>query len=877
MKTLIISIALNLILSHTLVANPRQIVIGGLEGEDPGETTEQLQIVLALSGGGARGLAVIGIIKAFEERDIKIVAVAGTSMGGVIGGLYASGYSPDELSSMVGEINFSDFFINAPKRQTMFLTQRQESERHLLSLRFDRLKPVIPQGLTGGQKITSILSRLTAKANYRCGGNFSKLEIPFKTVATDVVSGKEVILDRGSISEAMRATMAFPLALTAVERNGYVLMDGGMVTPIPVTIARSMADSGIFLVAVNTASQLDPKEKLKTPVDIAGQVTTIMTADKLAAELKLADYVIEPDLQGFESADFDSKDSLIAIGYRAGMEAADNIFAAKGRSMSVTKFSFFGDGDVNSEVSVISSSQELSSSIKAELLLKRYTREGLIRTLKHIVQKYHLFQLECSINPSAITILDAGSVSLNITVQENLEVADYQFVFQGNTINSSEELAGLLVNNREQLSSTELKQGLALIEKKYHDDGYDVAFVRAAAIDFDKKAISINIDEAIVRGIDVEENTRTLAWLVRSYFPIRVRQPYTTKQAADGLDNLYGTGLFEQIIVELVPVADGARVRIKVKERYYSQLRLGWHLDDDYKSEQFLELLDDNIRGMGLEYLVHAQYAEERQKYFAQLKLDRIWFSYITARISVYHNRFNRFMYNGSGSFVDTRNERKSGFEISLGQQVERFGTVRGAVIVEKVRTETVAAALTDVYSQRIIQMESIIETFDKMPFPNSGKKLQAEIRFAGRFLGGDVEYTRFASALEIFIPIGKYINFHPKASMGLSSSILPTTEQFYIGGAKSFSGYRQYEYSGDKSVLLNNELRIQLPLNLYLIGRFDAGEVYVHADQIKLKNLRQGWGAFLAFNTPIGPFEFGYGVADSNNNRIYVNFGMAF
>ncbi|MGH8016592.1 MAG: patatin-like phospholipase family protein, partial [Candidatus Zixiibacteriota bacterium] len=240
MKTFILSTALIVIAASLCRADTETIVVGGLDGIDPNSPVVKNEIVMALSGGGARGLASIGIIKAFEEKNIAIAAITGTSMGGVIAGLYACGYTPDELSSIVSDLDFSSFFVDAPGRQTMFLTRRQDFERHLLSIRFDKYKPVIPQGWTGGQKITAVLNRMTTKANYRCGGDFNKLKIPFKTVATDVISGNEVILDSGSISEAMRASMAFPLALTAVETNGYVLMDGGMVTPIPVTIARTM-------------------------------------------------------------------------------------------------------------------------------------------------------------------------------------------------------------------------------------------------------------------------------------------------------------------------------------------------------------------------------------------------------------------------------------------------------------------------------------------------------------------------------------------------------------------------------------------------------------------------------------------------------------
>ncbi len=301
------------------------IVIGGLEGLSVSDKAEHPRVLLALSGGGARGIASIGILKAFHEKGIEVEAITGTSIGGIIGGLYACGYSPNELSNMVNNLDLSGLFSNKPARRTMFLTQRVDRGRHLFSIRFDGFKPVIPRALTAGQKLTSILTNWTTRANYHAGGNFDNLAIPFKTISTDIVSGEEVVLESGSLSDAMRATMGFPLAFTPLDKGERLLMDGGMVTPIPVELVKSMSDSISFTVAVNTVSPLLKKEELLTPVDIANQVTSIMTADRLKEQLDKADYTIKPPLNDIGMSDFESKERLIEIGYESGLTAADSI------------------------------------------------------------------------------------------------------------------------------------------------------------------------------------------------------------------------------------------------------------------------------------------------------------------------------------------------------------------------------------------------------------------------------------------------------------------------------------------------------------------------------------------------------------------------
>ncbi|MCX6833734.1 MAG: patatin-like phospholipase family protein, partial [candidate division Zixibacteria bacterium] len=305
MKTLGSTLVVVLITLASVSAAGFRVDIGGLHGLDPSAPAEQARVALALSGGGARGVSAIGILKAFEEKQIKMVAITGTSFGGVVGGLYACGYTTDELIDFVKGVNIGALVANRPSRTSMFLTRRQEREKYFLSIRFNGWRPEVPRALTGAQEITSLLTRLTLKPDYLAGRDFSSLPIPFKTVGTNVATGDLVIFDHGSLADAMRSTMAFPLALTGVEQGDSILMDGGMLMPVPVEPVWDMVDSGVVIVAVNTTSPLLAARKILTPVDIANQVTTIMTADKLRYQLSLADLVLTPVGPQLVSTDFD--------------------------------------------------------------------------------------------------------------------------------------------------------------------------------------------------------------------------------------------------------------------------------------------------------------------------------------------------------------------------------------------------------------------------------------------------------------------------------------------------------------------------------------------------------------------------------------------
>lgn len=873
MKTLLVTSLLLILLSGTALFADDTIEIGDLDGINPSAASESYSVRLALSGGGARGLSSIGVLKAFEEKGITITAITGTSMGSIVGGLYACGYTPTELNDLVDRIEFTDLFSNAPARSSMFLTQRQARERHLVTVRFDGVKPYIPRGLTAGQKLTSLLTQLTVKANYLGGGDFLQLPIPFRTVCTDIVHGGTVVLDKGSLADAMRASMAFPLAFTGLETGDSILMDGGMVAPVPVSILQSMGDTTVPIIAVNTTSPLLPKNELVTPVDIANQVTSIMTDDRLHRELSQADYVITPQIDQYSSMDFKKKQEIINLGYQAGLTAADSIITMIKRRHDTTRYYV-------SELTISNSTRVRHHTVEDDLLHGEFTRDALVDKLKQISRADSLFSLDASVRPCSAPA-DAGTnakfVSLAVDLHPTFDRRRSTVKFVGNHVFDDSALLKVCDFEGDRITPDDLKQAKSHIADLYARNGYDLAQVRDIKYDFDNQVITILIDEAVIRRIDIANNEVTRDWLVRSYFPLSVGEPYSTEKASQGIANIYGTDLFERVGIDLVPYDSGAVIVLGVTEKKYSQARFGWHWDDAYQSEEFLELLNDNVLGIGAEYLVHARYGTDRQHYYTQLRANRIFSTYLTARLRVFYSNLDRSLFAGEESLIGVRNEQSWGVSMLAGQQIARLGTVTGGLKLEEIRYENEVDHTKEQFGLRSIILESLVENFDQPNFPNTGNKHLLQLQFAGKYLGGEVEFAKYFSSFETYLPFGRYLNYHPKLSIGISRKGLPPSEQFYIGGLHSFSGFRTYQLVGDKVFLFNQELRVKLPLRLYFYGRYDIGEVYQSADQIKLRNLRHGVGLSLAFDSPIGPFEFGYGIADSDVDRFYFSAGFEF
>ena len=279
----------------------------------------QPKIGLVLSGGAARGLAHVGVLKALEEQGIHIDAIAGTSMGAVIGGLYASGYKIDELEKLALSIDWQEALSDSPAREDVPFRRKQDDRdflvRQKLSFRDDGSLG-LPLGVIQGQNLALLLESLLAhSSDVR---DFDKLPIPFRAVATDIVSGEKVVFRKGHLPQVIRASMSIPAVFAPVEINGKLLVDGGMVDNIPVDVAREMGVDLVIVVDIGTP--LRGRKELNTVFDILNQSITLMTrsnSEVQLATLKPDDILIKPSLASIGATDFGRSEEIINAGYRA--------------------------------------------------------------------------------------------------------------------------------------------------------------------------------------------------------------------------------------------------------------------------------------------------------------------------------------------------------------------------------------------------------------------------------------------------------------------------------------------------------------------------------------------------------------------------------
>ena len=298
------------------------------EPQAPRDAHHRPRIGLVLSGGGARGTAHIGVLKVLEQMHVPIDAIAGTSMGAVVGGLYASGLSARDIEKVMTSINWQDAFRDRPPREDLDLRRKEEDETFLVKYHFGVRDGhlVVPKGLIQGQKLTETLRRLTLPVARIT--DFDELPTPFRAVATDLENGDSVVMGSGDLTSAMRASLSAPGVFTPVEREGRLLVDGGVADNVPVDVARTM-DVDVLIV-VDVGSPLLSRQELTSAPVISNQVLSILIQRNAQAQLETLDprdILIRPALGNASAFDFGSVARVIGVGEKAARESAAQLAA----------------------------------------------------------------------------------------------------------------------------------------------------------------------------------------------------------------------------------------------------------------------------------------------------------------------------------------------------------------------------------------------------------------------------------------------------------------------------------------------------------------------------------------------------------------------
>jgi NTE family protein len=428
--------------------------------------TNAPKIGLVLSGGGAKGLAHIGVLKVIDSLGIKIDYVAGTSMGAIIGALYASGYTGNQLDSIFREVDFNRLINDDLPRASKAFYERTNSEKYAVTLPFENFKINLPSALSRGQNTYGLLSRLTLHVNGIT--DFDKLPIPFFCIATNIETGKAVVLDKGNLAQAVMASGALPSLFQPVLINGEVLVDGGVVNNYPIDELREKGMD--VIIGVDVQDGLAKREELASALDVLAQINNFRTINDMKLKVKKTDIYIKPDIKEYSVVSFSEGSKIIENGKQATNSKMDDlkklVRPIKLKNTSKLKIVYHDSITINTIV------------IKGN---NKYTRAYILGKLK--------FK-----NNEKISYQDFNLGINNLVATNNFSSIEYELL-------STEDKQGynLIANLKELETSTFLKLGL------HFDDLYK----SAALVNLTKKRWLFDNDVAsldVILGDNVRYN-----------------------------------------------------------------------------------------------------------------------------------------------------------------------------------------------------------------------------------------------------------------------------------------------------------------------------------------------------------------------------------
>jgi len=831
------------------------------------------KVALVLSGGGARGIAAIGVLQSLERHDIPIDLIVGTSMGSIIGGLYAAGYTTAELKQLVDTTNWPEILSldDEARRRDMFLDQKIARDKSILVLRFEGLQPVIPQAFSTGQRFTNYLNILTLQGIYHPDPSFDDLRIPFRAVSTDLVSGKRIVIDHGDLAEALRASMAIPLLFSTVRKDTLQLLDGGLVANLPVDVARQ--NGADIVIAVDVTSPLRPKEMLTAPWEIADQITTIMMQEANRISRSMADLVITPALGDHLSSDFANLDSLVIRGQEASdarMPQLAEILRAKTLSLyaphapgvyrhpQVHWSVLPADSELVRRCAALADSGAVPGALLAATVADLY-EEGNVQDAR------------------AVVVLRGDSCDVTITgrrfpVLNAVDVTGAQFISRDTILAMLLPELGRPINVRAFEHTMERVLGL------YRGHGYSLARIRHAEFDSTSGKAFLTIDEGIITKSEIQGTVKTRDWIIWRELPWHDGDVFNVAQIARGIANLNGTNLFEQV---LVSVRHDGRNRqssvtvIKARERSTELIRFGLRTDSERNIQPSIDIRDENFLGVGAEIGLFVGGGSRNQSYIAGAKATRIFNSYLTFDLKGYSlirdvNAYSDVLSNDPYHFDRVRSgeyrETVQGGTFSFGTQLERLGSVTVAGRLENHHAFNIFSTpiTNQKYSVSSLRFGTNVDTEDKYPYPTDGVSIQFFYESALVKFIEAVGFTKMYFSYDRYQSIAPRHTIHSRIAVGVADEALPLTEQFSLGGQNTFFGLREDNSRGRQMLLGSLEYQYQLPFKLffdtYLKARYDIGSIWLKPEEIRLVDLQHGVGLTLGFDTPVGPAEFSIG-----------------
>ena len=784
------------------------------------------KFALVLSGGGARGFAQIGVLKALDDAGLRPDLIVASSMGSIIGGLYACGYTPDEILKFARSVDWSRVSSNATARSALFVSQKDNPKGYVFEMRLDdKFRPVLPNSISNGQIFYDALTGKAAPALYRAGLDFDKLPVSLRVVAADILSGTRVVFREGSLALAIRASCSAPFVFSPVEFNGMMLMDGGLTSNIPIQAA---ADEGAALiVASDVTSPLWKREELDNPVRIMEQLVSIGVEQNKKNERQNAGLIIKPRLSGISNTDFNSIYLLVERGYSAALDAVPAIRMKLGasappdtaapRTEYVSVAIRDGSGRIIARADSVLVNMDMYQLVTANNQLVMTNNQLVTANIEKFSPRLRALMAENGLEFAAIDSLKISGGVLNIYAEPAVirEVRVY-----GNNKTAKRIL----------LTAGNLKPGSRL---------ESVAIERGI-----RSLYATELFENV--RIETEPDMRVNIYVKeKEYWRVRGGVRYDEFHQGEGFiepayENLFGRGITSALHLQY-----GSR-----KAKYALDLSTNLLLVSDWSTNLRLQVFTASERLYSRVPDSNAQRSSTVINLITEDVLGKNGVSLIAG------SQFGRFVSLEFGAKMETFRLAETNRSV-----IEEFG-FRNAIPYFLVRLN--------------------IDSRDEVPFTTRGGKYIVTAGMAGEVIGlGGAEFVKIdGSFAHYFTMFGRH-TFQPQVILGWAGGSLPLMERFYLGGAIpeqnyrdadvyniiSFMGLTPRRISSDLFALAHLEYRLKILKNFYFTASADWARLWefeefysTGTEDAAASRNPLGAGFGFTYQTPLGPVRLSYG-----------------
>lgn len=832
------------------------------------------KVGLVLSGGGARGISQLGVMSILDENNIEIDHITGTSIGGVTGGLYATGYEPKEIKEIFKNVDWVTTLSLTDKyqRQYLFLDQKLIQDKSLLSISIDGFTPTFPSSLSSGQKLTELINILMLNAKYHPRKNFKDLKIPLAVVATDFDKGEKVVLTEGNLSESIKASFTFPLLYSSINIDGKNLVDGGLTANIPVSVSKELGSD--YIITVNSTSPLRKREEITNPLYTADHILSITMNQLNNTQLQNSNIVITPEIEGTSTFDFDKIDYLYLKGRDAAnkqvqkiIEGIDSAEISASKYFNnflispASKYTIIGNVPPNINISAITEDFK-------DLKFIRYTE--IEQKLKRLYKTGYFSKVE-----GRITGEPTGAV-INYVLESNDIL---ESVVSNNTY---PEIANVINDFRIQNTNLVLNYNKCFklyesILQTLRDKNLSLVEIEKFYFNHSNKTLEISFSDGKIKNLEISGNEKSNENLITRELSFDKEDVINKDNLENSLKNVIGTNLFRQVSFDFEFDKNKYQpdLQIRVVERSSRNIRISGRVDNERNLQGFFDIRDENLFGTGLETGAFFAGGLRNQYFEFEFKSNQLFKSPLTYDLSYYTGFKNIYEYK---TLVDNDNNqydrsllgeyrnKKTGLSILVGLQVEKLGTVYGKFGFEYLAAQNISPdnKLREEYNTLKFKFGGNFDSRDILPYPSNGSLVNFFYETSQNRIGSDISYSKLYLNYDQYVQLGRLHTIRPRFIFGSADKTTPLPEYFTMGGEDSFFGMVEDENTGRQILELSMEYRFKSPYKLffdtYFKARYDLGRIWENTTDVKFKDLRHGIGASVCFDTPVGESSFSVG-----------------